>query len=119
MVNISLTLGDIRELESKGILHTDTEADGEAVTITFLRPKNMATGAEIKDFFDNGWPANYYLEGDYAEVQVQDEEGEWILEADKNYDLSLLGELGWQGQGLPTCKNPTFEGAFLTWKGRR
>jgi hypothetical protein len=119
MVNISLTLSDIRELQSKGILHTDTEADGEAVTITFLKPKHMATGAEIKDFFNNGWPKDYYHESDYAEMQVQDEEGNWILDADQNYDLSLLGELEWQGSGLPTRKNPTFEEAFLTWKGQR
>jgi hypothetical protein len=81
-----------------------------------LLPKNRATGAEIRDFFDNHWPADYYLESDCAEVQVQDEEGNWILEDDKNYDLSLLGELGWQGKGLPTCKIPTFEEVFLKWR---
>ena len=51
-----------------------------------------ATGAQIKDFWDNGWPDNYYYEPEGMEV-VDGENGKFILELEKEYDLSVFGYL--------------------------
>lgn len=120
-IKITLSMADLRKLESGGTVTSPATQYCDEVQITLDLPKNTATGAEIKDFFDNGWDMDYYHESDMAKVQVQDEEGEWILQADKVYDLSELGELGWQGSHSNRTKpsSLTFEEAFLAWKGTK
>ena len=69
-----------------------------------------ATGAEIKEFYVNNWPKGYYHEDCYL---LEDDNGNWILPLDKEYDLADMGYLVPETQGdcIP------FEQAFLVWKG--
>lgn len=113
-MQIKITLGQLRILEQDGKLYV---ADG--IELVLEKPKNTATGAEIRDFFTDHWDLDYYHEYDCAKVQIQDEQGEWLLQDDKMYDLSQLGDLCWQGSAEHNGKpsNMTFEEAFLKWKG--
>ncbi len=105
---ITLTLDDLRRLEQDGKLTIPAFGVNLETVIVLDKPANVATGAEIKDFWDNGWDGNYYHE-DWEEP-VQDELGEWVLENDKLYDLDRLGYCMWQGPssgGGSTASRPT------------
>jgi hypothetical protein len=61
-----------------------------------------AKGFEIRDFWINYWPKNlsdWYYESDDGTIDVEDEDGNYILEDTKIYNLKEFGPLGWQGQG--------------------
>jgi len=127
--DVKITLAQLRLLEQTGNLRLATGLPSgliieDQITLVLDKPKNTATGAEIKDFWDNGWDGNYYH--DDWEVPVQDEEGEWILEDAKLYDLDKLGLCIWQGPssgvGARRANEPEtipFVEAFLKWKGTK
>lgn len=103
---------------------------GEALTIEGIEiklaqdePNCYATGAEIKDFWYNGWDKDYYYECDDAMIQITDEEGEWTASDSRVYDLRKLGPLYWQGVGEAKYKGKephmSFENAFNAWKKSR
>lgn len=117
-MRVEITLDELRRLEKAGRVIL---ADGSTLELVLVKPNATATGAEIRDFFNNGWDMDYYHESDTAQILLQDEEGEWLLRDEGVYELSKLGELYWQGQGvnLTRGKKPsgmTFEKAFLKWK---
>jgi hypothetical protein len=120
---ITLTLGDLRKLEQDGKLTIPAMGVNLATVIVLEKSANLATGAEIKDFWDNGWDGNYYH--DDWEEPVQDEEGNWILEDAKLYDLDKLGYCFWQGSGSLVAKRANqpatipFIDAFLKWRGTK
>jgi len=127
---IKITLDQLRRLERDGRLvldinqvGTQSGSIGEYV-LALDKPANVATGAEIKDFWNNGWDGNYYH--DDWEVPIQDDMGEWILEDAKLYDLDKLGYCMWQGPssgvGARRANQPDtipFAEAFLKWKGTK
>lgn len=112
-----ISLNDVRVLEQQGNLSCKAE-DGSDVHLIFTKPANVTSGLNIRKFFDEGWDKDYYYESDFAEVQLQDDDGNWLLEDDKDYDLSHLGGLAWQGYDPPRDKPKElgFEEAFLKWK---
>lgn len=55
---ITLNLDDLRKLEQEGRLTIPAYGVNVEVQIVLDKPKNVATGAEIKDFWDNGWDGN-------------------------------------------------------------
>lgn len=121
-MQIHITLGMLRTLEQNGSLHINDAKI--AIELVLLKPENVATGAEIKDFWDNGWDGNYYHD-DWEEA-VQDDEGNWILEDGKLYNLDRLGYCCWQGPssgvGARRHDQPAtipFVEMFLKWKGKK
>jgi hypothetical protein len=124
MIEIQLTLDDLKKLQAGEEIVTDDSQDGAVVKVTLLKPKDMATGADIRKFFFDGWDMDYYHEYEDATVQVQDEQGEWLLDDEAMYDLNELGMLEWQGDanannragqmGKPS--RLTFRNAFIMWK---
>jgi len=84
------------------------------------KPADVATGAEIRDFWDHGWDGDYFH--DDWEEPVQDDMGEWILEPEKLYDLGKFGWCIWQGRGaLPEWEHPAiaFVDAYRAWKNKK
>jgi len=82
-MQVTITLAMLRKLEQEGSLHieqasSDITIPNTILELVLLKPENVATGAEIKDFWDNGWDGNYYHD-DWDEP-VQDDMGNWILE---------------------------------------
>jgi hypothetical protein len=65
-----------------------------------------ATGAEIWDFWQNGWPGDNWFIDDY-EVDVEGADG-CLLEMGKKYDLVDLGTIYWQGDGDPPDEAPHY-----------
>ena len=120
-LKITFTLGDLRKLEQDGRLVIPAFGVNQEVQIVLDKPKNVATGAEIKDFWDNGWDGNYYHE-DWDEP-VQDDVGNWILEDGKLYDLDKFGYCMWQGPSSARRHDQPdtipFSEAFLKWKGAK
>jgi hypothetical protein len=119
IMRVEITLGKLRILEQNGSVLV---SDG--IELVLLKPENVATGAEIKDFWDNGWDGNYYHD-DWDEA-VQDDLGNWILEDGKLYNLDRLGYCCWQGPssgvGARRHDQPEtipFVEAYLKWKGKR
>jgi hypothetical protein len=119
IMKVEITLGKLRLLEENG---TVLLSDG--IELVLLKPENVATGAEIKDFWDNGWDGNYYHD-DWDEP-VQDDDGKWILEDGKLYNLDRLGYCCWQGPssgvGARRYDQPAtipFVEMFLAWKGKK
>lgn len=49
------------------------------------------TGAEFMDWYDQAWPGDEWLHED--SIETHDNNGEWILEADKIYDTNDFGYL--------------------------
>jgi hypothetical protein len=124
MKKIKLTISQVRKLETEGWLHNVLIVDtAERINIQLERPTTVATGMEIHEFFDNGWDMDYYHEDDTAEIQLQDQLGNWLLEDLKTYDLSTLGYVVWQGKHTPEgagkAGGMTFEEAFLKWRSRK
>jgi hypothetical protein len=133
MKTIKLSISQLRRLEEEGRLClTAKDASQtqyglpatEQIEILLDKPTTVATGAEIRDFFDNGWDMDYYHEADDAKIQIQDDLGKWLLDDAKTYDVSDLGWLCWQGNpstpeeaGKPGSM--TFEEAFLKWRSRK
>jgi hypothetical protein len=128
-MQVTITLAMLRKLEQEGSLHieqasSDITIPNTMFELVLLKPKNVATGAEIKDFWDNGWDGNYYHD-DWDEP-VQDDLGNWILEDGKLYNLDRLGYCCWQGSssgvGARRHDQPEtipFVEAFLAWKGKK
>ena len=124
-MTIRITLAELRKLEQDGeieLVRYSSEigklGDEVRTRIALDKPLDIATGAEIKDFWDNGWDGNYFH--DDWEVAVQDDVGNWILEDDKLYDLNKLGCCVWQGGSLATKPHSlTFVEAFLAWKNKK
>ena len=50
-----------------------------------------ALGADIKDFYERGFPDGYYHDDNI--IDFHDDAGNWVLEDDKRYDLTLCGVL--------------------------
>ena len=77
-----------------------------------------AKGAEIFDFYTNGWPEGWYH--DDNEMEIVNEDGETCaLEPDEEYDLSLFGVLVPEGDRMVNGDLPDPEGfatAFSRWK---
>ena len=76
-----------------------------------------ATGAEIKDFYDNGWPEGYYVED--VELEYIGNQDEWLLEPGTKYDLKLMGMLcpNEIPQGVHYSEiSISFESAFKAWR---
>ena len=48
-----------------------------------------ATGAEIWDFWQHGWPEKYYT--DESEIEVENDDNVCLLDLNKLYDLNLFG----------------------------
>ena len=61
--------------------------------------KLYSTGAEVADFYNNGWPRNYYHD-DY-ELDICDANGDFSLIPTTEYDLDELGVLIWQEDHEP------------------
>ena len=75
----------------------------------------FATGAEIKDFWDNGWPVDCYH--DDSEYEIEDENGNWTLQDDEKYELALLGSIIQRGgDSSRDERTMSFEQAFNEWK---
>ena len=123
LMEVRISLADLRVLEQTGSILLKAIDDLTQVRFELVQPKHQATGAEIREFFDQGWDMDYYHEGDYADVQLQDDNGKWLLFDEVMYDLSSLGDLCWQGMESAQSKNKpegmTFEEAFLKWKGTK
>src|SRR5271156_4786530 len=68
--------------------------------------ENWATGAEIKDFWDNGWSDDYFSEDNVE--PIQDELGSWLLDDNTMYNLEDLGLMIYQGRHDPESRNKTF-----------
>jgi hypothetical protein len=83
-----------------------------------------ATGAEIWNFWMNGWPQNWYND---AEIEVESPEGDCLLEMDQEYDLRSFGYICWPGtMGFPRDEAPAhgkdtvpFAKWFSFWKRGR
>jgi hypothetical protein len=119
MIEIKLTLADVRKLERGEAVLTTVRAGVGAmldINVTCELPKQTATGAEIKEFWENGWPEGYYHEGEDAEVKVQNEDGVWIIRDERNYDLTQLGHVLSDGSGGSVRPDMTFAEAFAQWK---
>jgi len=79
-----------------------------------------ATGADIWDFYLNGWPTGYYHDNTEIEIgYVPDDfnliEAAPIIDLEKEYDLNVFGLL------VPEVNadygnNISFEDAYLSWK---
>jgi len=76
-----------------------------------------ASGAQIKDFYDNHWPSGYYFEEEDAEVKLNDNDsGEWLLDHTERYDTAKFGYLVKEGEtvrGVPDTIS--FTTAFGKW----
>ena len=57
------------------------------------------TGAAFRDFYQNHWPSEWYVEETY--IDFEDEVGKYILPDDAKVKLRDLGYAGWQGPGTP------------------
>ncbi len=108
--------------------HINRLVAGERITVEdidlyFEKKQYEATGAEIKEFYLNGWNKDYYYESLDASVQIEDEDGNWIAKDNCIYNLRDFGTLRWQGDGSPEHNGKpgwlTFEEAFLKWKNKR
>ena len=121
-MELKLSLTDLRVLEQTGRILCKNE-EGIQVSLVLEQPVYKATGAEIREFFDKGWDMDYYHESDNADVQLQDDNGKWLLFDEVMYDLSSLGDVCWQGSGsLAVRTKPesmSFQDAFLKWKGTK
>jgi len=76
-----------------------------------------ATGAEIKEFWENGFPETHYHEDPEIEI-VDQNTGDFILDPNDKYDLGSLGYL------VPPSSNSghrvmPFQAAFLKWRKAR
>lgn len=78
-------------------------------------PVYAATGAEIKKFYFDGWPEDFYH--DDSEIETQDDHGNWILKPDEVYNLDRLGML--IANSGSHKENMTFTEAFLKWKANQ
>ena len=72
-----------------------------------------ATGAQIKTFFRDGWPGSDWY-WDYAETEVENEQGDFVLDLKREYDLGRFGYLCYQGDGHRD--DWEFEDAFQKWQ---
>ncbi len=98
------TEGDILALEE---FVAGLEADAK---------KQWATGAEIHDFWDHGWPGDNYYHDD-SETPVLDESGNFILVDGESYNLDTLGYICPNGGG--DGGERTFAEVFLEWKASK
>ena len=67
---------------------------------TELNLETVITGAEFRDFYQNHWPKEWYVEDPY--VDLEDDMGKFILPDDAKHKLSDFGYAGWQGSNEPT-----------------
>ncbi len=59
---------------------------------------NKASGKDIIDFVENGWPggnidSGYYIEDEKWDIEIWDEDGYIILDPTRIYDLDLFGPI--------------------------
>lgn len=64
-----------------------------------INPDDTITGAAFRDFYQNHWPSEWYVEDPY--IEFEDENGKYILPDDAELKLQDLGYAGWQGSGTP------------------
>jgi len=74
-----------------------------------------ALGAEIWDFWQNGWPEGYYI--DDTEIEAEDDKGNCLLDLAAKYDLAEFGVLcpdGTQAERMREAER--FSYFFSKWK---
>lgn len=75
-----------------------------------------ATGAQIKEFFENGWPGDDWYWDD-NNIEIESGQGDFVLKLTQEYDLDDLGCLYWQGlDDCPRDEYWGFEEAFAEWR---
>lgn len=62
-----------------------------------LTPDTMISGAEFRDFYLNNWPGHDWCLEE-CEVEIEDEEGNFILPDDALFPIKSFGFLAWQGK---------------------
>ena len=76
-----------------------------------------ATGAEIKEFWENGFPETHYH--DDSDIEIDDiSTGEFALEPTEKYDLSRMGYL-YKHNAAAYEPDMSFQQAFLKWRKAR
>ena len=74
-----------------------------------------AKGAEIFDFYTNGWPEGWYHDDNELEIVSETDGVTSILKPGEEYDLSLFGVLVPEG-GISVVDAEGFDTAFRRWK---
>lgn len=62
---------------------------------TEITADTIVTGAEFRDFYLNHWPKDWYLED--MPYEVEDENGNWVLDDTAQRPLDWFGYARWQG----------------------
>lgn len=80
--------------------------------------RTTALGAEIQEFYENGWPHDDYVRE--AGDDLYDEAENWLLEPGKSYNLNKVGGvLSWCNHHESPPKHlgehPSFAKAFNAW----
>ena len=64
-----------------------------------LTIETVITGAEFKDFYENHWPKEWYVEEAY--VYFEDARGNFSMNLEARHKLSDFGWAGWHGEKKP------------------
>mgnify|MGYP001627760108 FL=1 len=67
----------------------------QSKTDTAITADTVVTGAEFRDFYQNRWPKEWYVEE--MPHEAEDERGQWVLPDDAERPLSWFGYAAWQG----------------------
>lgn len=59
--------------------------------------QTVITGAELRDFYQNHWPKEWFVDEFY--IDFENERGEFTLPDEARVKLDNLGWAGWQGHG--------------------
>jgi len=111
-------VGDVEAMEEFVAAMEKVDPDEIVRLVAMANPPEQATGAEIRDFWDHGWPGDdYYLLDADAERPVTDGMGNFILLDREPYDLSKFGPIVPSGGGDGGAR--TFAEVFLEWKARK
>lgn len=79
----------------------------QTVTKTDMTPKTVITGAEFRDFYQNHWPREFYI--DDCGVDFEDDNGNYILPDDARHPIGEFGVAVWQGKSGETWAGRRFE----------
>lgn len=77
-----------------------------------------ALGADIIDFYNNGWPDGWYHDDNSIDVE-DNGEGLDIVQPDQQYDLDDLGVLVKDNDPMGATPDMSFSTAFNRWKKDR
>lgn len=75
-------------------------------TTTEINAETKILGAAFRDFYQNHWPKEFYI--DDVSIDFENERGEYILPDDEEYALGGFGWAVWQGP-----KGTTWNGRSL------